>query len=479
MTAKKTKTALLTAAFLISGCAVGPDYVAPQPEVPDLWTQSIESDTEDSMASLSAWWDAFDDDTLASLIRRAHSGNLSIDLFAERVTESRLNLAIAASERLPTVNASGGVERRRGSDGVSAAPPQQTRTDTFRDLGTSASWEIDLWGRVRRSVESARAAYESSIEELRDVQVSVYAEVATSYFLLRTQQERLRLARANVVTQQRTLELVTARHEAELTPLLDVRQAELNLAVTQSSIPELEAAIANILHQISFLLGEMPAELSIELSAPQPMPDIPETFTNQVPANVVRQRPDIRAAERQLAAQTAQIGVATADLYPNFFLSGDFGYSTASGGLVNQANRSWGLGTAFSLNLFNSGRVRNSIRVEEARTRQAFISYEQTVLDALREVENSLVDYHKEVEKSVFLGVSVDAAVDAERLVTDQYRQGLTNFQNVLDTQRSLFNQQDQLADSKGSALIDLVSVYRSFGGGWDAFPTPTAEDSK
>lgn len=479
MTVIRRLALVFFAIFFLAGCAVGPDYTAPEPQVPDVWAQSIMQDSGSSLELLPTWWETFEDDTLNSLINRAHTGNLSIDLFAQRVVESRLNLAISRSEKVPTISAEGGVDRRRGSDGISPSPPTQTRTDTFRELGTTASWELDLWGRIRRSVESAEAAYEFSVEELRDIQIAVYAEVASSYFLLRTQQERLRIAKANVEIQERTLQLVTARYDAELTPLLDVRQAELNLAVTQSSIPALEAAIANILYQISFLLGEMPNELTSELSTPKALPDVPSTYAGALPANTIRQRPDIRSAERQLAAQTALIGVAAADLYPNFFLSGDFGYSTAAGGLARRENRSWGIGSVFSWNLFNGGRVRNNIRIEEVKTEQALTSYEQTVLDAMREVESSLVDFSKEVETVTFLARSVDAAVDAEQLVSDQYLQGLTNFQNVLDTQRSLFNQQDQLAESKGSALVDLVSVYRSFGGGWDAFPTPTAEKSK
>ncbi|MEO1542432.1 MAG: efflux transporter outer membrane subunit [Pseudomonadota bacterium] len=464
---------------MLCSCAVGPDYSAPDTVVPDLWAQQLEQEAQLENAPMQDWWAVFEDETLTSLIERSHTRNLSIQRLAQRVGEFRMTLAIARSEKFPAVSGTGSAERSRGSDGVAAAPPPQSRTDTFRELGATASWEVDLWGRVRRSVESALASYESSIEDLRDIQVSVYAQVATEYLTLRTLQERLVLAKANVDIQRGTLKIVEARYEAQLTPLLDVRQAEQNLFQTLSVIPDIEASIESSLFRLSVLLGELPNALSEELGVASPLPELPDAHGISAPANTVRQRPDIRSAERQLAAQTAQIGVAIADLYPNFFLFGDFAYSTVTGPIVDRSNRSWGIGTFFSWNLFNAGRVRSNVKAEEFRTQQALLNYEETVLDALREVEESLISYIKEKEKADFLANSVVAAIDAEQLVTDQYRQGLTNFQNVLDTQRSLFDRQDQLATSQGTALINLVSVYRAMGGGWAALPEVQVENPK
>ena len=469
----------LMACTTVYGCAlsVGPDYEAPSPIDVDRWTYAVESDFGDPSSPMYGWWDLLQDETLTALIGRAHRDNLDLDAAVARVRESRAVLAIAGSARVPDLAASGSVERGRGSDGISPAAPPQERTDTLRSLGLQSTWELDLWGRVRRSVESASASYEASVEDLRDIVVIVYAQIGASYVLLRTLQERLRLAEANVRLQRETLALVEARHRAQLAPLLDVRQAELNLAVTESVVPSIEASIATTLHQLSVLVGQPPNMLGAELGVVKPLPSVPETLLTGIPADTIRQRPDIRGAERRLAAQSAQIGVATADLYPNFFLSGDFGYATAAGSLFQRDYRTWGLGTVFSWNLFNAGRVRNSIEVEEARTEQALVNYEQTVLFALQEVEDSLVSFARERERLGALGRSVTAAGQADELVREQYRQGLTNFQNVLDTQRSLFEQQDQYADSQGLVLLNLIAAYQAFGGGWNVLGTPAIEE--
>lgn len=469
----------LLANLTLCGCAfsVGPDYEPPSPIDVDRWAHAVESEFGDPSSPMYGWWALLQDQTLTELIERAHRDNLDLDAAVARVRESRALLAIAGSARVPDLTGTGGAERGRGSDGISPAAPPQERTDTLRELGLQSTWELDLWGRVRRSVESASASYEASVEDLRDIVVIVYAQIGANYVLLRTLQERLRLAKANVELQKETLALVEARHRAQLAPLLDVRQAELNLAVTESVVPSIEASIATTLHQLSVLVGEPPNTLSVELGIAQPLPSVPATLVASIPADTIRQRPDIRGAERRLAAQSAQIGVATSDLYPNFFLSGDFGYATAAGSLLQRDYRTWGLGTVFSWNLFNAGRVRNSIAVEEARTEQALVNYEQTILFALQDVEDSLVSFARERERLDALGRSVTAADQADELVTEQYRQGLTNFQNVLDTQRSLFEQQDQYADSQGLVLLNLISAYQAFGGGWDVLGMPAIEE--
>ena len=454
----------------LSGCvfSVGPDYQRPSFEhVPDRWTQAAADEVGDPSAPLHNWWATLEDPTLAELLSRAHHNNLSIQAAVARVSEARAALGIARADRVPKLEGTGSVERQRDSDGVSVAPPPQSRTDTLRQLGVEASWEWDLWGRVRRTVEAERALLEAEQEDLRDVLVVVYADVGTAYVNLRALQERLRLAIANVDLQKETLALVAARNRAQLAPDSEVRQAELNVAVTESNVPDLRTAIAQTLHQLSVLLGEPPSTLIDQLSAPVDLPEISGELRVSAPADTIRQRPDIRAAERNLAAQTALIGVATAELYPNFFLSGDFGFATAVGSLTDSAYKTWGLGSAFSWNLFNAGKVRNAIRQQEALTDQALINYELTVLTALQDVEDSLVAYFNEQERRAALARSVVAAEQAAELVRELYRRGLTDFQNVLDAQRSLFGQQDDLAASEGDVLVSWISVYRAFGGGW------------
>ncbi|MEM1142875.1 MAG: efflux transporter outer membrane subunit [Pseudomonadota bacterium] len=456
--------------FLLTGCLfrVGPDYTPPELSAPpDQWSMAVGAQVSETDAPMRAWWLIFEDPTLTTLIERAHTSNLSVALAVARLAEARAQLGIQRADRYPNLTGSGAVERQRGSDGVSVAPPPQSRTDTIRQLSLESSWEWDLWGRVRRSIEAERATFAAQQEDLRDVLVLIYAEIGTRYIRLRALQERLRLAQINVQLQQETLSLVAARNKAQLAPDSEVRQAELNLAATEAAVPSIETSIAQSIHQLSVLLGEQPQQLRPSLAWTKPLPDTPDSLSVSLPADTIRQRPDIRRAERTLASQTALIGVATAELFPNFFINGDFGFGTATGELVSSDNRSWGIGPVFSWNLFNAGRVRNSINAQEARTEQALISYEETVLTALQDVEDSLIAYFNEQRRRAALARSVLAAQQAAELIRELYRRGLTDFQNVLDAQRSLFSQQDDLAASQGEVLINLINVYRSFGGGW------------
>ncbi|MEM8635705.1 MAG: efflux transporter outer membrane subunit [Pseudomonadota bacterium] len=468
---------ILLGSLFSCSLTVGPDYEAPEVPMLDQWHYAAAADVGEPGSPMYGWWKLLEDETLVALIEKAHSGNLDLNVAVARVAEFDAIRGIAAGDRVPDLAATGGAERGRGSDGISPAIPPQERTDTLRDIGLQSTWELDVWGRIRRSVESATASYEASIEDLRDLLVIVYADVGSSYVQVRTLQERLRLAKANVQLQRETLVIVNARNRAELAPLLDVRQAELNLAVTESSVPSIEASIATTLHRLGVLIGDTPGSLRDQLSVQAPLPDVPDSAIVSVPADTIRQRPDVRSAERQLAAQTAQIGVATAALYPSFFLSGDIGLATATGGLLNGDYKTWGLGALFSWDLFAGGRLRSAIEAEEARTRQALFSYEQAVLFAFQDVEDALISLAKERERLAALERSVAAAAQADVLVREQYRQGLTNFQNVLDTQRSLFNQQDEYAESQGLVLQELIAVYRAFGGGWDVLGPPSDED--
>lgn len=461
----------LAALFLIlAGCIrpVGPDFEQPDLVVADRWHQDLVAGLADGEADYQTWWLALQDPQLDSLINRASQKNLDLKLAYARIAEGRAQLGIVKGERYPELEGFGSAQRLRLSEGVSAVmPPPQERLDNFSELGVQASWELDLWGRVRRSVESAEASYAASLENYRDVMVVLYADVGSNYVLLRTLQERLRLASANVELQRETLDIVEARYRAELAPLLEVRQAELNLATTESTIPGLEAAIVQTINRLGVLLGEQPGVLNPELESSAVIPSPPGSVATGIPADLVRRRPDIRRAERELAAQNALIGVATAALYPNFFIAGDFSYVTAAGSLFDSGNESWSIGPFFSWNLFNGGRVRSAIDVEEARTEQLLAVYEQTVLRSLQDVDDSLVAFAEERKRLLALQRSEIAAADATRLVNALYKRGLTNFQNVLDTQRSLFGQQDLMAESSGNVMLNLISIYRALGGGW------------
>lgn len=448
----------------IAGCSVGFNYRAPQPDTPDLWHQQLTEGLGEGTANLHSWWYTFDDPVLTSLIERAAAGNLTLRVAAARVAEARARVGLARGELLPDVDAIGFAQRERVSEDFPAPP--SGRTDNFYGTGFDASWEIDVWGRIRRSVESASAGYDASLEDYRDVLVILFADVASTYIDIRSLQERLHLATENVRTQRETVSLTTDRNEAGLVGKLDVRQAELNLASTESFIPSLRRVLAQSIDRLAVLLGDPPSAMYEEFGTKAPIPSSAPAVAVALPAELLRQRPDVRRAERELASQSARIGVATADLYPRFSLSGSFAFEGTSD-IFNDGKQAWSFGPAFRWNLFDGGRVRARIKIEDARTDQALAFYEQAVLAAFQDLEDSLVAYNEERRRYDALARSVVAAAHSVDLVDTLYRAGLTDFQNVLDTQRSLFLQQDSLAESEGAVAKNLIRIYRALGGGW------------
>jgi NodT family efflux transporter outer membrane factor (OMF) lipoprotein len=352
----------------------------------------------------------------------------------------------------------------------------KTSTNSVYGLGVDASWELDLWGRVRRSVESAEAGYEASIEAYRDTLVVLFADVATTYVDLRTAQAQEAAAERNIATQTKSLELTQERRAAGLVGDLDVRQAEINLARTQAFVPVFRQREAESIHRLGVLLGKMPGALYEELRGAKPIPQPPAAVAIGLPADLLRQRPDVRAAERRLASQTALIGVATADLYPRFSISGSFSFDArGASNLLEWDARSFQFGPTMQWNLFAGGRVRSQIASEEAKTEEALGAYEEAVLTSYEEVENAIVALEEERKRRDALQRSVVAARDGVRLVNVVYRQGLTQFQNVLDTEQLLFEQEDELAASQGQVARNLIRLYKALGGGWAPPQEPAA----
>ncbi|MGZ9032955.1 MAG: efflux transporter outer membrane subunit [Rhodospirillales bacterium] len=456
------------ALLLLAGCAVGPDYSPPEAHMPDRWHQDLVRGLSEGRADMRTWWVLLNDPVLERLIDTATRGNLDIKRAVSRLLEARARVGLAAGEELPSVETQGEIERGRLSEGVQEElGSARARTSTLYQLGLDASWELDLWGRIGRNVESADAALQATIEDYRDVLVSLYSEVATTYVEIRTLQARIDAARGNAESQRQTLQLVRDRRSAELASDVEIAQAALNVATTEALIPQLRIELQQAIHRLGVLLGQSPTALYGALEQ-RPLPQPPARVTIGLPADLLRQRPDIRAAERRLASQTAQIGVATADLYPRLTLSGFLAFQKyGPSSFFNGDNIGYGLGPTVIWNVFDGGRIRSNIAVQDAQTEQALFIYEQTVLSALRETQDALVSYVQESERRDILRRSVLAANDAVRLVSSLYVSGLTDFQNVQDQQRSKFQQEDAFAQSRGLVIQNLIALYRSMGGGW------------
>lgn len=467
--------AILTTVFL-AGCTVGPNHVAPEAKAPDAWMEPLEAGISAEATDLREWWRSFNDATLDSLVDRALVGSLDLREAASRVREARALRGITAADRLPSVDARGAATYRRDSEnefnefGEGGGGSFGEETDLY-EVGFDATWEIDLFGRVRRSVEAADAEIGAAIEFERDARVVLVSEVARSYVELRSAQARLALARQNVQIQQDTLDISRDRFRAGISTELQVAQSEAQLESTRSRIPVLLTDLKRSGFRLDVLLGLQPGTLAPEFEASAAVPPTPGEIPIGLPAELLRRRPDIRAAERALAAATARVGVATADLYPRFTLSGSFGLASEdTGNLFDADSRTWSAGPlAVRWPVFDAGRIRNNVRVQEERQEQAMVAYERTVLEAYEEVANALVSYARVRERRESLALAVQADQRAFELANDLWARGLTDFLNVLDTQRALFLLQDELASSDAEVTTSVVALYKALGGGWDS----------
>lgn len=468
---------LLGALLFSSGCLVGPDYKPPKPALPEKWRQAADPAVKTSEKNIRDWWRVFNDPVMTSLIQRAAQGNLDLRAAVAKVKQARAQVGAASGSLVPALDGTGQASKQRTSE--HSSPPSGTTTESY-NLGLETSWEIDLFGRIRRSVEAAKADYQASEEDRVDVMITLYAEVASTYLDVRTTQARLASVRENIISQQRVLELTRSRFRNGLATALDVSQAETVLGSSEAEIPPLNTQLNQDINALALLLGLHPGALHEELRSPAPIPIPPASVTMGLPADLLRRRPDIRAAERSLAAETARIGVATADLYPSFSLTGSFGVAAGNtSGLLKSGSEFFTLGLPFSWNLFDGGRVRSQIKAQDAVAEQALLNYEQTVLAALNEVDNAYVAYTQQRIRVQALERTVAASERSLALAIKLYKDGLSDFQSVLDAQRTLFSYDDYYAAAKGEAASDLVLLYKALGGGWDASSRPhPASDS-
>ena len=453
----------LVTVLMVAGCAaVGPDYKPPDIPAPAAWQADFgggEDTTAPDPSRLEYWWANLDDSILLDLIDLSLAQSLDVRQAVSRLREARARRGVSDAEQFPTLDLSADATQSRSG------------TNTIREsYGGSfdAGWELDLFGGVRRAKEAALADLQAEMADLADVLVSLTAEIGLNYIDVRTYQARLAVAKANLAAQQETYELIQGRYAVGLGNELALQQARYNLESTRSRIPSLVTGGAASLNRLTVLTGQPPGKLHAMLIEPHPIPVAPITIAVGIPAEALQRRPDIRKAERELAAQTARIGVAEAERYPKIRLSGSIGLEASElADLFDGAALFWNHGPRISWNIFDAGAIRNTIKVQEALQEQALIAYETAVLEALEDVENAMTAFAQEQLRRTRLTRAVEAAQIAEKLSRDKYSAGLISFSDVLDVQRTLLSFQDQLAESDGSVTANLIRLYKALGGGW------------
>lgn len=520
---KRTATAAL---LLLSGCTVGPDFTPPGWLSPASWfSDHPKPVTTEASKAVSGpvdpkWWNLFHDKELTSLEERVAAANLDVRVATIRIAESRAQVAITTASAYPGVhgnasytreeisqlgvlgllggsgaggtgsasgnpalgsNGAGMATGANGLGGTSGAVPSnlsRSRVPPFNlwQYGFDASWEIDLWGRVRRSIESSDASLVASAEARRASLLTSLAEMASDYVQLRGYQAQLKVVRDNVKAAQQGLQLTKERAAGGLTTDLDVANAAAQVSTTAAQIPQLEAQEAAQINAISFLLGEAPNALRDELETPKPVPPVPPRVPIGLPGELARRRPDIRQAEAQLHAATADIGVAVADFYPTVTIGGSLGIQALKfQNLTNWNARQYALGPSITLPIFEGGQLKATLELRKAQQQEAAVTYQRTVLNAWHEVDNALTAYQTEQARRDQLALAVEQNRRALSLAQDRYSQGITDFLSVLTAEENLLSTDQQLTQSTTNVSNDLVTLYRALGGGWEtAFPIST-----
>ena len=469
---KHSRLPALVSLALGACITVGPDYERPEPRAGEMasWNGRLDGairDEELDPALLAAWWTTLDDPVLTSLIEEATEANLDLRAAEAQLRQARAQRGVAAAEGLPSLQASADAQRT----GVG-----ETTSDSVA-AGLDASWEIDLFGGIERGVEAADADLQGAQEARRDTLVSVLAEVALNYVDLRTLQLQTRLAESNLEMQEETLRIVRAQEQAGAASQLDVDRATSNVATTRSRIPAFEQQLRQVKNRLAVLLGENPGALDDRLVEPSSLPVPPIRVAVGVPADVLRRRPDVRRAERQLAAETARVGVAIAELYPTFRLGGTIGLqSDSTASLFEAASQVFSIGPRIQWNLFDGGAIRQRIEVQTAVQEQALVEYERSILGALEEVDNAITAFTEEQLRYDSLRVASESATTAAALAQKRFEAGETDFLVVLDAQRTQLDGQDRLAQSEGLIVANLVRLYKALGGGWDSRGVVPAE---
>jgi NodT family efflux transporter outer membrane factor (OMF) lipoprotein len=476
MSLKTFSRLALVILLLACGCLkVGPDFAKPGATVMPKWLEAegykqVSTQAED----YRDWWRSFNDPVLDKLVQTAYQQNLSLRIAGVRVLAARAQLGVAVGSLYPqSQQGAGQATKTRISETSPLASPGSPVGYWSSQIGLTASWEIDFWGKFRRAVESADASLMAAMADYDNALVSLTGDVANNYVSLRTLEKRLAIARQNVEVQKKSLQIATARWQGGTTSKRDVEQALTVLDSTEASIPTLEARWHQTQNVLSVLMGMPPSDLKAFLGPKSEIPLPPPVVAVGIPADLLRRRPDIQSAEWRAAAQCAQIGIAKANLYPAFSLSGTFGLQASDvppfvlANMFDWRSRAGSIGPAFNWNILNYGQITNQVRFQDARFQELLITYENTVLQAQQEVENALIGFLKAQQRAQKLAGATAAAQASVDLAILQYREGITDFTTVLTAEQNLLTQQDSLATTMGDIATNLVGMYRALGGGW------------
>jgi len=472
---------LASFAVFVSACAaVGPDYVQPDSPLGPDWYEAERERYNTNAEQQVLWWETLGDPVLNGLIDLAHQQNNNLQIAGLRVLESRAQLGIAIGNKYPQSQVVAGDAAAIQASKNAANTTAGDLSFTQFNVGVSASWEIDFWGKFRRGIESADAAYLASVAGYDQAMILVTAQVCGTYLAIRTIEEQLRITNDNIAIQQRSFDIVNVQFENGATSELDVLQARTLLMSTKASLPALQTDLYQARHALSTLLGMPPSDMSDLLKGSSSIPTVPEKLAVGLPADLLRRRPDVRQAEYLAMAQNAQVGLAESNLYPSFSLTGSVGLTAAGstdttrtgnsgfGALFSGDSVTYTIGPNFVWPFLNYGRIKNSVRVQDARLQQSLIAYRETVLQAAREVEDALVALEGAVQQDELLAVTVESAKRSTEVAQLRFNEGFADYQRVLDAQQALFTQQSRYVGNHSSIASNFIALYLALGGGWE-----------
>ena len=483
--------AVVVGCALLGGCMVGPSVRQPKTAVPANWAQSAQprpgksapaamSKVTNAPAHLAQWWENFHDPELTDLVDQAARDNLTLQEAAQQIIEAREVRDATAATLGPFVNAVGSYQHSRTSRNIGNGGNFGPSESDLYQAGFDATWELDFFGQIRRGVQAANANYRAAIENQRGVWITLLSEIANDYMTLRGVQRQIAVTQANLKTQQHTASILEQQIGGGLSTSLALAQAEAQLSTTESQLPELRIQEKQLIYAISILLGKPPQAMEKQLSVPRPIPSVPPVVPIGLPSALLLRRPDVRQAEEQYAAATANVGVAEGNLFPQFTINGNLGYAASDvTKWFNTSSLAYGIGPSVSWPILNWGQVQSNVNQQKALRIQAFLNYRQTVLQALDDVSSALAAYTREQQHEKLLVQAVAQNQKAVDYSTQLYENGLTDFLNVLSAQQALYTSQDALVQSQSAVSTDLVALYKALGGGWENAPHATSTPTK